>query len=117
MYAVTALFFESWKVEPWESTKEVSDMEKYFWDIMPSRENIIRTLKMIQGGLASVTNEELKADITTEDILSRPSVDAYKQAVENLHNSGENEEKISEYRNAVTELLGLKEIQPSTNAL
>ena len=34
------------KVEPWEADKEISDMEKYFWDIMPSKKTIVETIKM-----------------------------------------------------------------------
>jgi hypothetical protein len=35
-------------VEDWEKEKTVEDMERYEWDVMPSKRNIVHTLKAIK---------------------------------------------------------------------
>merc|ERR1712004_667699 len=45
MYLLTAVYFESWNVEPWEEDKTEADMETYVWDMTGSKPAIISTVK------------------------------------------------------------------------
>lgn len=87
MYLITALFHESWKVEPWESEKSEADMEYYNWENNASKRNI-----------------EAIFSKRAEDI---PDINVYSEAVSNLMNEGENEYTISKYREAVRKILNV----------
>ncbi|KAK9500441.1 hypothetical protein O3M35_001706 [Rhynocoris fuscipes] len=89
LYLLTALYHESWITEPWESEKSEADLEYYDWDNSISKENIIALLKL--------TNEEPN--------LSSPKVNAYKTAVINLFDEGENDYNLSKYKEASLSIL------------
>lgn len=40
MFLLTALYYESWKIESWEKTKSEMDMEYYDWEQNKSKENL-----------------------------------------------------------------------------
>jgi len=106
IYVMTALYRESLKTEVWESEKELEDMEAYFWDINPSRKAIVDVI-MKQKEVAETLQksdvnmehlETIPEEGSEEDIVQTPDVQLYKEAVNELHNDGEDlhsTEKIS----------------------
>ncbi|XP_043461020.1 28S ribosomal protein S35, mitochondrial [Leptopilina heterotoma] len=94
-YLITALYHESWKVEPWEAEKSEADMEYYDWDTNKSRENLISLLCW----------PEPPKDI---DYQTVPHAVEYKMAVTDLINNGEDEHSVDKYKEAVKNLLNLK---------
>lgn len=45
MFLLTALYFESWKVESWEELKTEIDMKYYEWEKSDSQKNLIELLQ------------------------------------------------------------------------
>lgn len=91
-YLLTALYHESWVVEPWEEVKTEADMEYYDWEKNPSKKSMEAVLRW-----------EKSAD---EPI---PSLNSYANIVENIFNDGETRENLEEYKEEVMKLLGLKQ--------
>ncbi|KAJ8970214.1 hypothetical protein NQ314_001361 [Rhamnusium bicolor] len=87
MYLITALYHESWNVEPWEETKSEADMEYYDWNKNVSKASV----EAIFGK-------------SSEDI---PNINVYSDAVSSLMNEGESEYTVSRYGHAVRLLLNL----------
>ncbi|XP_043190385.1 28S ribosomal protein S35, mitochondrial-like [Amphibalanus amphitrite] len=86
LYLLTVLYFESCKREPWEAElRTVADAEKFVWAGSASE--------------AAVAPLGAAADV----------VNSYGEAVTRLHNEGEDESTLAEYRKAVVALLGLPE--------
>jgi small subunit ribosomal protein S35 len=114
MYLITALYFESWKTESWESEKTLDDMEKYFWDINSSRSKILHLLKH-RKQLADTRPEskahlptclrQVTSNATDEQIVKLPEVVEYKTAISELLNDGENMATLERYKKAVKQLL------------
>lgn len=90
-YLVTALFHESFIVEPWESLKIEADMEYYDWQNNKSK---ITTEEMLKWGKSS--NEPIK------------STEAFAKSVEKIFNEGENQQNLLEYKEEVLKLFELK---------
>lgn len=90
-YLMTALFHESFIVEPWESWKVEADMEYYDWQQNKSKES---TEAMLKWGKSK--DEPIK------------STDDFAKSVEALFNEGENEPNLQEYKHEVLKLLELK---------
>lgn len=90
-YLLTALFHESFIVEPWESLKVEADMEYYDWENNKSRET---TEAILRWGKSE--NEPIKA---TGD---------FARSVEKIFNEGENDQNLQEYKEEVLKLLELK---------
>ncbi|XP_018569209.1 28S ribosomal protein S35, mitochondrial [Anoplophora glabripennis] len=87
MYLITALYHESWKVEPWEELKSEADMEYYDWNKNASKASI----EAIFGRLS----EEI------------PNVSEYSDAVTFLMNEGESEYSVTKYGEVVRKILNL----------
>ncbi|KAK0180591.1 hypothetical protein PV327_002958 [Microctonus hyperodae] len=96
-YLLTAVYNEAWRMELWETEKALVDMEYYDWDKHKSRE----TLMAIHTWPAS-PSENL-------DYESIPSAVEYKVAVSDLINNGEDQFTVNKYREAVKNLLNLKQ--------
>ncbi|GFN93728.1 28S ribosomal protein s35, mitochondrial [Plakobranchus ocellatus] len=113
-FLLTAVYFESWKIEEWEQRKELSDMEKYNWDINKSSKTCLSLLKTIKEIDNASGNETSKLKYLPEDVQDSSSVydlseiHQYKTAVEELVNDGENVETLTSYKLAVEKLLNLK---------
>lgn len=90
-YLLTALFHESFIVEPWESLKVEADMEYYDWQNNKSREI---TEAILRWGKPE--NETIK------------STDDFARSVEKIFNEGENDQNLQEYKEEVLKLLELK---------
>lgn len=90
-YLLTAVFHESFIVEPWESLKVEADMEYYDWQNNKSKEN---TESILRWGKPS--NEPIK------------STDSFAKSVEKIFNEGENEPNLHEYKEETLRLLELK---------
>lgn len=113
-FVLTAVYFESWKYEAWEKLKELSDMEKYFWDLNAPRKkctSLLRTIKSLDD--ASESNSDklnyLPQDVSDDEALcSLPEVKQFKVSIEEIFNEGENIDTINQYKNAVKTLLNIK---------
>lgn len=90
-YLLTALFHESYIVEPWESLKVEADMEYYDWQKNQSKETIEAILKWGKS-----SNEPIKSTAN------------FAKSVEKIFNEGENDENLQEYKEEVLKLLELK---------
>lgn len=90
-YLMTALFHESFIVEPWESLKVEADMEYYDWQKNKSRET---TEAILRWGKKN--DEPIK------------STDGFAKSVEKVFNEGENDQNLQEYKEEVLKLLELK---------
>lgn len=90
-YLMTALFHESFIVEPWESLKVEADMEYYDWQKNKSKETTEAILKW-----GKKSGEPIK------------STDAFAKSVEQIFNEGENDPNLHEYKEEVLKLLELK---------
>lgn len=90
-YLITALFHESFIVEPWESLKVEADMEYYDWQNNKSKATVEEILRWGQPKDAPIK-----------------STDDFARSVEHLFNEGENEQNLQEYKEEVLKLLGLK---------
>ena len=90
-YLLTAVFHESFIVEPWESLKVEADMEYYDWQNNKSKET---TEAILQWGKSS--NEPIK------------STDSFAKSVESIFNEGENEPNLQQYKEEALKLLELK---------
>ncbi|CAL1539875.1 unnamed protein product [Lymnaea stagnalis] len=112
-FVLTALYFESWKYESWEKLKELSDMERYFWDLNASRKkctSLLRTIKSLDDSSESNSDKlnYLPPDVSDDEALcSLPEVNKYKVAIEEIFNEGENIDTINQYKNAVKTLLNI----------
>lgn len=89
-YLLTALFHESFIVEPWESLKVEADMEYYDWNNNKSKES---------------TEEILKRGKSKDDPIK--STDAFARSVEKIFNEGENITNLNEYKKEALKILDL----------
>lgn len=94
-YLLTAVFHESWKIEPWESEKSEADMEYYDWDRSKSRESL------------ALLHAWPKPS-TEIDVEAIPAAMEYKIAVSELMNKGEDLSSVNKYKEAVKNVLNLK---------
>ncbi|XP_027197003.2 mitochondrial ribosomal protein S35 [Dermatophagoides pteronyssinus] len=98
-YLLTASYFESWKIEKWETEKEYSDWEKYFWNQSKSRESLLNYLKKCQP------------KISIEQLEQQSNVKQYADAVIKLYgdNDGieksETNESLNQYKQSVLKIL------------
>ncbi|XP_008550806.1 28S ribosomal protein S35, mitochondrial [Microplitis demolitor] len=102
-YLLTAVYQESWRVEPWELEKTLADMEYYDWDKNVSRKNLV-SIRAWPG--------DPPEDLDYETI---PNVTEYKIAVTDLINVGEDHFTVNKYRESVKNLLHLKKTQANSN--
>jgi len=93
MYLLTALYHESWNLEPWEDQKSEQDMEKYVWDGSISQKKVAQIL--------SLDYKDGQPFPTT------PTIDKYVDATTMLHNDGEDLSAVHEYGKGVREMLNL----------
>lgn len=92
-YVVTALFYESWKTEPWEEEMSPEDWEKYQFDKTPSREKVIEKIRLI------------KPTLEPSQIVQTEEYNKYKEAVCELFDKGEDHKTLDKYRASVEDLL------------
>lgn len=86
-------------MEPWEAEKTVADMEEYSWEDSPSQKNMLDLLARIK---MAGEGEEVR-----EQLLSQREVQDYKDSVTRLKNDGDNEDTMSQYKEAVKKVLSL----------
>ncbi|KDR07746.1 28S ribosomal protein S35, mitochondrial [Zootermopsis nevadensis] len=99
-YLLTALFHESWKIEPWESEKSEADMEYYDWEASASRKSVMRLL--------SWSPDQDAVQISADFILS--DLTEYKEAISKIMNEGEEEYTLNRYKEEVKKLLSLQDV-------
>jgi len=90
-YLLTVLVNESKKVEAWEDEKDITDREEFQFEDSSSNKYV----KMIQ---------ELKSEPVPSEVVQE-----YAKIVTDLHNNGEDDYTISQYRDAVLKLYGIKQ--------
>jgi small subunit ribosomal protein S35 len=104
-YLLTACYHESWNLEEWEKEKTEDDMEYYNWDKNASKKSLVQWHFKLNNQVGQLSEEEYEGF----DISQVPNAEAYKNAVSNLMNEGENNDTIKAYSSAVRKLLGLPE--------
>ncbi|XP_071477258.1 small ribosomal subunit protein mS35-like [Diadema antillarum] len=102
IYLLSVLYHEAWITEPWESEITDEDMEKYVWDISPSKQAIISTLARIRNKDATVADVD---EETERQILDSEDVQTYKDCVSDIRNAGESVESLERYKDAVLKLV------------
>jgi small subunit ribosomal protein S35 len=110
MYLITALYHESWSVEPWEDEKLEEDMEKYVWSNSLSQKrlsNILNAISENESNSLEYIKSVSKDALTPEGIVAIEPVKKYEEAVTSLHNQGETLNAVSNYGNSVRELFKL----------
>ncbi|XP_023240078.1 28S ribosomal protein S35, mitochondrial-like [Centruroides sculpturatus] len=114
IYLLTALFYESWKTEPWEAEKTEADMEKFFWENSLSQKKIIELVSCVKEYDKKNKSEEdsyiksLPNEYDKRDVLVLNEVKSYEKAILELKNEGEDEMTLKQYREAVVNLINLK---------
>jgi len=98
MFLVKALYGESMKREAWEDEKELDDLERFIWEKSGQKDV---GLKLYRSSHADA------ADKTDEELLATPEVSEYRDAVEELVNFGETEQRMARYKSAVKKLMGI----------
>ncbi|XP_060585038.1 small ribosomal subunit protein mS35-like [Ruditapes philippinarum] len=119
-YLLTALYFESWKVEPWESEITPEDFKDFAWDYSPNKKSVVELLNIYRQKYESNEdpNKEKQLpylpdeEITVDTVNSLEPVTSYKQAVEELHNAGENITTINNYKDSVIKMLNIQRKSP-----
>ncbi|XP_014284954.1 small ribosomal subunit protein mS35 [Halyomorpha halys] len=89
LYLLTAVYYESWTFEPWETEKSQPDLEYYDWNNSKCKENITYLFKQINKNI-----EE-----------SNLEVDKLKESVVALLDEGENDYNLKRYKEAVLDIL------------
>lgn len=93
-YVITALFFESWKVEPWEETDATpEDWDEYQITKSPSHAKAIEKIKLVNPSM----NED--------EAIAAPEYQSYTASVCKLFDEGETDENVQEYRRCVENIL------------
>ncbi|XP_069484619.1 small ribosomal subunit protein mS35 [Ambystoma mexicanum] len=100
MYLLTVLYHESWKSEMWEKEKTEADMEEFVWENSASERNALETLLRIKAA-------EKTPSSSREELLNSEIVKQYRNSVLAMKNEGENEDKVSQYKESVKKLLSL----------
>lgn len=111
-YLLLALFYESWKTENWESEKVEEDMESYDWSRSRSRRSFLSLVKW-RNRAADTANGETpnigdaidEGTLAADSRFTRNDVDAYKNAVSELFNRGENIENLFKYKESVLKIV------------
>ncbi|OQV12607.1 28S ribosomal protein S35, mitochondrial [Hypsibius exemplaris] len=117
-YLITALYFESQKVEPWEHEKTVADFEKYRWEGSPSQIATTKLVrKMVESGRFDMGQQESSsaeaadaregegagkggAPPSEEDMKRFRVVQQYRSAVSELINVGEDHRTVDKYKDS-----------------
>lgn len=99
-YLLTAVFHESWRVEPWEAEKAEADMEYYDWDQSKSRKNLVTVYKW-------------PTPPTDFDYETIPRATEFKIAMSDLINNGEDEQSLRKYKEVVKGILNLPDDRKS----
>lgn len=76
----------------------MADMEEYSWEDSPSQRNVLDLLSRMK-----VAGEEE----VREQLLGRREVQEYRDSVTRLKNEGENEDTMTQYKEAVKKVLSL----------
>ncbi|XP_055342746.1 28S ribosomal protein S35, mitochondrial-like isoform X2 [Paramacrobiotus metropolitanus] len=112
-YLLTALYFESWKTEPWEKEMTVADRDRYYWEGSPSEESA-KTL-LARMAVSAVQPGASPKSAQTDDVppgnaafsRSHEHLREYEQAVTTVNNGEENFDSLRQYKTAVLKLAGL----------
>lgn len=96
-YLLTTCFFESKKVEDWESEMTEADRHKFDWNLSRSKENIVNTLSKIDNQVSD-----------QQQIINSDSVQTYKTNLTKMFDEGETDQNILLYKQSVLNLLKIK---------
>lgn len=76
-------------------------MEEYIWEDSPSQKNMLDLLARMK-----VAGEEQGEEVR-EQLLGQREVEEYKDSVVRLKNEGDNEDTVTQYKEAVKKVLRL----------
>ncbi|CAG2108966.1 unnamed protein product [Medioppia subpectinata] len=93
VYLLTAVYFESLKVEEWEDEKTEEDWEKFYWDKSESKKTIVSYMKQI------------KPELKDEEILNDQRVKSFSESVSRLFDQKEDKSSLNEYKRNVLQIL------------
>lgn len=79
----------------------MADMEEYSWEDSPSQKNMLDLLARMK-----VACEEQEEEVR-EQLLGQREVQEYKDSVVRLKNEGDNEDTVTQYKEAVKKVLRL----------
>jgi len=99
MFLIKALYGESMKRESWEDEKEVEDLERFIWEKSEQKDVALKLYRS--------SYPDASADKSDEELLATPEISAYREAVEELVNFGETEERLARYKSAVKKLMAV----------
>ncbi|XP_046326289.2 28S ribosomal protein S35, mitochondrial-like [Haliotis rufescens] len=115
MYLLTAIYFESWKKEPWEEEMVEADRHRYIWRLSQSRTSVVDLIKKFQEIKESKKDDpsfkelsHLPNNLKEEDIDSLDLVREYSRSVAEIMNKGENSESLTKYKDSVKKILNLQ---------
>ena len=86
------------KREAWEDEKELDDLERFIWEKSGQKDVGLKLYR---------SSHAVAADKTDEELLATPEVSEYRDAVEELVNFGETEQRMARYKSAVKKLMGI----------
>ena len=87
------------KRESWEDEKEVEDLERFIWEKSEQKDVALKLYRS--------SHPDASADKSDEELLATPEISAYREAVEELVNFGETEERLARYKSAVKQLMAV----------
>ncbi|CAG2162314.1 unnamed protein product [Oppiella nova] len=93
VYLLTAVFFESLKVEDWEAEKAESDWEHFYWSESQSKKSIVSYMKQI------------KPDLKEEDILNDERIKSFAESVSRLQDQKEDKINLENYKKNVLQII------------
>ncbi|CAF4096168.1 unnamed protein product, partial [Rotaria magnacalcarata] len=104
-YLLTALYFESWKIENWEADKTKSDWQAYYWDKSPSRTRLLDILKASEKDPSSVDSNSVLDH-------NKKLVERYRASITRVQDEGvENELKnLNDYKNDINLFMSLSNL-------
>ncbi|KAE9554347.1 hypothetical protein FO519_002457 [Halicephalobus sp. NKZ332] len=118
-FLLTALYFESRKLESWEEMKQREDNLKVEFEGSKAEKRIIDLVQKLTktDELISPVAEALKGkEVEKEEILKHPTVQKFAETWYEYRNTKETPESTRTYEDRVRELLGIQRLSSSTEA-
>ncbi|UYV77196.1 MRPS35 [Cordylochernes scorpioides] len=113
MYCLTALFFESWRVEPWEIYQTREDLLEYLWEDSSSMHRIVEVVKARRAATEKPAPDSylarLSPETTPEEVLKLPEVQQYGKTFSTMVKEPFNYDAIEKYKETVLSLYELNQ--------
>jgi len=118
-FLLTALYFESKKIEPWEEMKQREDSLKVEFEGSKAEKRIIDLVERLtkEEEPSLPVAESLKGkEFKKEEILQHPTVKSFAKTWYEYRNTQETPESTRTYEDRVRELLGIQRLSSPTDA-